>query len=167
MAPSLVGPRSGHRQRRGSRVRQARPVRTDCPGHHDTVDGLPSCVLAVTSDSVPFTPRTLKPLHHQTITIQVGLQERLVGHGPQTFQPRFSQGHRFELPGASCDAILSQCKHADRAEQADREEDRKSTRLNSSHSQISYAVFCLKKKKSSTRSITDLTESISTRSATS
>src|SRR2546430_4288157 len=27
-------------------------------------------------------------------------------------------------------------------------QDRKSTRLNSSHSQISYAVFCLKKKKS-------------------
>src|SRR2546430_10313025 len=30
---------------------------------------------------------------------------------------------------------------------ADPELDRKSTRLNSSHSQISYAVFCLKKKK--------------------
>src|SRR2546430_5246186 len=30
---------------------------------------------------------------------------------------------------------------------ADRLLDRKSTRLNSSHSQISYAVFCLKKKK--------------------
>src|SRR5256886_6766367 len=30
--------------------------------------------------------------------------------------------------------------------------DRKSTRLNSSHSQISYAVFCLKKKKKSTNS---------------
>src|SRR2546427_4179019 len=29
--------------------------------------------------------------------------------------------------------------------------DRKSTRLNSSHSQISYAVFCLKKKKKNTR----------------
>src|SRR2546430_12611933 len=28
-----------------------------------------------------------------------------------------------------------------------RNKDRKSTRLNSSHSQISYAVFCLKKKK--------------------
>src|SRR5688572_32153343 len=28
-----------------------------------------------------------------------------------------------------------------------RNQDRKSTRLNSSHSQISYAVFCLKKKK--------------------
>src|SRR2546427_6352749 len=29
--------------------------------------------------------------------------------------------------------------------------DRKSTRLNSSHSQISYAVFCLKKKKNNDR----------------
>src|SRR5256886_11292824 len=34
------------------------------------------------------------------------------------------------------------------AQAAAREGDRKSTRLNSSHSQISYAVFCLKKKKS-------------------
>src|SRR2546427_920048 len=32
-------------------------------------------------------------------------------------------------------------------EKADKMKDRKSTRLNSSHSQISYAVFCLKKKK--------------------
>src|SRR2546430_13101477 len=34
--------------------------------------------------------------------------------------------------------------------------DRKSTRLNSSHSQISYAVFCLKKKKTNT-TITTIT----------
>src|SRR2546427_5213666 len=33
------------------------------------------------------------------------------------------------------------------AEREDPRSDRKSTRLNSSHSQISYAVFCLKKKK--------------------
>src|SRR2546430_6094058 len=33
------------------------------------------------------------------------------------------------------------------ADRLDPAEDRKSTRLNSSHSQISYAVFCLKKKK--------------------
>src|SRR5688572_32715719 len=33
----------------------------------------------------------------------------------------------------------------------DRGRDRKSTRLNSSHSQISYAVFCLKKKKTAPR----------------
>src|SRR2546430_3975726 len=34
-----------------------------------------------------------------------------------------------------------------------RHADRKSTRLNSSHSQISYAVFCLKKKKTETRRV--------------
>src|SRR2546427_5271750 len=34
-------------------------------------------------------------------------------------------------------------------------EDRKSTRLNSSHSQISYAVFCLKKKKKTTARTTN------------
>src|SRR3712207_8484351 len=37
-----------------------------------------------------------------------------------------------------------------RARPRDRE-DRKSTRLNSSHANISYAVFCLKKKKTDTR----------------
>src|SRR5688572_32382746 len=35
-----------------------------------------------------------------------------------------------------------------------RDRDRKSTRLNSSHSQISYAVFCLKKKKKNNIQIT-------------
>src|SRR2546427_9400926 len=37
---------------------------------------------------------------------------------------------------------------------ADPEPDRKSTRLNSSHSQISYAVFCLKKKKNTAQATT-------------
>src|SRR2546427_7342694 len=37
--------------------------------------------------------------------------------------------------------------------------DRKSTRLNSSHSQISYAVFCLKKKKTKPNYATELTQS--------
>src|SRR2546430_7623301 len=40
------------------------------------------------------------------------------------------------------------------------EGDRKSTRLNSSHSQISYAVFCLKKKKKN-KSITCFTHDFS------
>src|SRR2546427_7592986 len=50
-------------------------------------------------------------------------------------------------------------QHADRHDDRDRrgelyesrDQDRKSTRLNSSHSQISYAVFCLKKKKNKER----------------
>src|SRR2546427_4028612 len=42
--------------------------------------------------------------------------------------------------------VLIEVDDADGAAQV-LERDRKSTRLNSSHSQISYAVFCLKKKK--------------------
>src|SRR2546427_7510518 len=38
------------------------------------------------------------------------------------------------------------------------EPDRKSTRLNSSHSQISYAVFCLKKKKRTTMTHATMSE---------
>src|SRR3712207_7116451 len=38
-----------------------------------------------------------------------------------------------------------------RMEQVQQAQDRKSTRLNSSHANISYAVFCLKKKKTVTR----------------
>src|SRR3712207_8987163 len=40
--------------------------------------------------------------------------------------------------------------HAEDRSRADGEGDRKSTRLNSSHANISYAVFCLKKKKQTT-----------------
>src|SRR2546430_15525524 len=40
---------------------------------------------------------------------------------------------------------------SDRIPDLDNRSDRKSTRLNSSHSQISYAVFCLKKKKHTTK----------------
>src|SRR5688572_31459569 len=39
-------------------------------------------------------------------------------------------------------------------------QDRKSTRLNSSHSQISYAVFCLKKKKKKKNNILTQTKAI-------
>src|SRR2546422_4127643 len=44
-----------------------------------------------------------------------------------------SFGERHALPAVGADPVLGQ--------------DRKSTRLNSSHGYISYAVFCLKKKK--------------------
>src|SRR5688572_30949667 len=43
----------------------------------------------------------------------------------------------------SCHAAPSSARDSN----TDNQRDRKSTRLNSSHSQISYAVFCLKKKK--------------------
>src|SRR3712207_6857499 len=64
---------------------------------------------------------------------------------------------RFDPAPAQVDRALAALAHAARrrpfARRADRAEalqvllDRKSTRLNSSHANISYAVFCLKKKK--------------------
>src|SRR2546430_7567600 len=51
------------------------------------------------------------------------------------FGKRFAAGV-LQLRGMACDCDVVGAR-----------QDRKSTRLNSSHSQISYAVFCLKKKK--------------------
>src|SRR2546421_12657270 len=59
-------------------------------------------------------------------------------HDALPISPNFSA--RF-----GCDA--GQSKIADLGHVFIGEKDRKSTRLNSSHDQISYAVFCLKKKK--------------------
>src|SRR5690349_23811016 len=43
--------------------------------------------------------------------------------------------------------LLAQLVHALAHREVEAQRDRKSTRLNSSHVEISYAVFCLKKKK--------------------
>src|SRR5688572_31965195 len=50
-------------------------------------------------------------------------------------------------PGTSAPVDRPAVEHVTLAEWPGFRGDRKSTRLNSSHSQISYAVFCLKKKK--------------------
>src|SRR2546427_11509749 len=52
--------------------------------------------------------------------------------GGRALEPRAGEARRLDVPD---DRVALQLL------------DRKSTRLNSSHSQISYAVFCLKKKK--------------------
>src|SRR3712207_8981506 len=57
------------------------------------------------------------------------------GHGRQARRPGAGPGGDGRLEGP------------DRERQLHGVEDRKSTRLNSSHANISYAVFCLKKKK--------------------
>src|SRR2546427_8547783 len=59
---------------------------------------------------------------------------------------RHHQGTLVDLPRRLEDAHPA--RREERVEDVPQAEDRKSTRLNSSHSQISYAVFCLKKKKS-------------------
>src|SRR2546429_5401513 len=72
-----------------------------------------------------------------------GLRETLHAGTPEsTLQsPRENENGRHHSPYGS---------HGPHPAQA-RAVDRKSTRLNSSHGYISYAVFCLKKKKNSTR----------------
>src|SRR3989442_3989272 len=56
---------------------------------------------------------------------------------------RLSMGNTFSLRGRLAGRRGTVCEPT--------EEDRKSTRLNSSHVRISYAVFCLQKKKISDR----------------
>src|SRR5256885_6594422 len=55
--------------------------------------------------------------------------------------------HRLHGQGAAGGRCLHRHRHPDREDRGDR----KSTRLNSSHLVISYAVFCLKKKKKESR----------------
>src|SRR5437867_7582015 len=54
---------------------------------------------------------------------------------------RFLHGHQFSMRFSKCGSVLLPSFH-----EAVTSRDRKSTRLNSSHRTISYAVFCLKKK---------------------
>src|SRR2546430_6205851 len=66
-----------------------------------------------------FRSRFFKPQQEEEFRVRVSPAGQIVGYGHKIEESR---------TGASLDR------------------DRKSTRLNSSHSQISYAVFCLKKK---------------------
>src|SRR5690349_22846088 len=54
----------------------------------------------------------------------------------------------------SCTVFLTIGQTIESTSISHRDEDRKSTRLNSSHVEISYAVFCLKKKKKKKNKIT-------------
>src|SRR2546430_9246340 len=70
------------------------------------------------------------------------LKRRESDHETEFVQVVLSQVHDDIL---GCRSGIVECEdQPDRRGQGNR--DRKSTRLNSSHSQISYAVFCLKKK---------------------
>src|SRR5205085_12160496 len=71
-------------------------------------------------------------------TMDLPLDERVVEHPPAIVDRGIAaEAHDAGLRVDNCGRVLDHT-------------DRKSTRLNSSHSQISYAVFCLKKKKCGT-----------------
>src|SRR3712207_6847434 len=71
---------------------------------------------------------------------------------PRTVQDRDQvvDGHQMDRVGAGHDGALGRGERRslfEREGEPPAGPDRKSTRLNSSHANISYAVFCLKKKK--------------------
>src|SRR5207302_3662830 len=68
--------------------------------------------------------------------------------------PQGTRHHRLARPGRGRkQGLLERCAHpAHRPQRPAARRDRKSTRLNSSHVKISYAVFCLKKKKEEKKS---------------
>src|SRR5256885_6851245 len=68
------------------------------------------------------------------------------GGGLRWFEPSLAVWRG--LCVVACSVLRCPCK---RVHEGSNHLDRKSTRLNSSHLVISYAVFCLKKKKKSTR----------------
>src|SRR3712207_7891930 len=61
---------------------------------------------------------------------------------------------RAGLPNVSSNVLAQRLRELEQAGVVRRRKDRKSTRLNSSHANISYAVFCLKKKMRSRRTRT-------------
>src|SRR5438270_6178425 len=90
--------------------------------------------------------------HHQLFHLQL-IAERETGHRPLgAAELRAGRRPGVDEPSATDDLIppamgVPVDDHVGRTRFINPGSDRKSTRLNSSHSQISYAVFCLKKKK--------------------
>src|SRR5690349_22225112 len=69
------------------------------------------------------------------------------------FRSRFGVYRPYEAVGAASDSGFSLTTGSIQTCGSSEFEDRKSTRLNSSHVEISYAVFCLKKKKKKQKKI--------------
>src|SRR5206468_9073547 len=108
------------------------------------------CTHAITVFYVPFfhilpPPPTTKLFPYTTLFRSCRV------HRPD--QGAACEGPRRETPGDHArepvDHGVRRSAHRDDLRRGQR--DRKSTRLNSSHDQISYAVFCLKKKKHARR----------------
>src|SRR2546421_2589647 len=134
----------------------------DQPGAHDTIEGIALHDKLIEIDQSPIgrTPRSNPATYTGPFTFIRDLFAMMPDAKARGFKAgRFS----FNVKGGRCetcqgDGVIAiemhflpdvyvtceQCK----ARRYNREtlEDRKSTRLNSSHDQISYAVFCLKKK---------------------
>src|SRR3712207_7371116 len=86
---------------------------------------------------------------YRSVAKQFGLSESAVYRHKTDHLPSHLLKARELKEVAQADDLLDQVRHL-QAHALDILEDRKSTRLNSSHANISYAVFCLKKKTKTT-----------------
>src|SRR2546427_3704443 len=110
-----------------------------------TVTGVQTCALPISAVfQVPAPPRLIFPsLSDRYHCLRSAIHPRHDGEHDETDdlcafpEPRGAGG-------------VQQSLFAHQRHEAQERRDRKSTRLNSSHSQISYAVFCLKKKNKNT-----------------
>src|SRR5688572_21414279 len=128
-----------------------------------TAAGVATALAGAASRATAQTARAARPRTLQTDALEIGYEEHgdaagtaiILLHGfpydVRSFDgvvaPLVAAGHRVLVPwlrgyGPTRFRDPSAPRMAEQAAL-----DRKSTRLNSSHSQISYAVFCLKKKK--------------------
>src|SRR3712207_8190458 len=91
----------------------------------------------------PYTTlfRSVRFIREAEVTVDqvAGLVNRLRSHGDLEFDPTDDKDRILLAVAERAGALTLQPGSGNR--------DRKSTRLNSSHANISYAVFCLKKKK--------------------
>src|SRR5215813_6869045 len=91
-----------------------------------------------------FFPLKLTPFHHTSTTYFFFL---MIRRPPRSTLFPYTTLFRSRRPGrAGIPAAEHVQQHRSAAHRRWRRRDRKSTRLNSSHVRISYAVFCLKKK---------------------
>src|SRR2546430_8471106 len=114
-------------------------VSADAAGRSTPVAGSGTSASRGTSTSPPAAP------DGGSVRTRLGIQPPPYGAGSSAGSPSAAQTRR---PASSPKPAIG--FHAAAGRDATPRRDRKSTRLNSSHSQISYAVFCLKKKKPST-----------------
>src|SRR5690606_38550789 len=128
--PSGPGPRGSRPRRQGPGCRRIHPAR---PAPTRLAFPVPTTSVLGSPIDIPL----LEPLP--------GIPSPPIGARPHA---RPSSGRTAHLKTGALPNDASSPFPADRAPA----EDRKSTRLNSSHVKISYAVFCLKKKKKTTAS---------------